>query len=229
MQNHPILSSQSTAQRATAASTYKPVVKLTSHRGWYKVQSGTNPSVFYETSANSCSCPARKPCKHQRYVRALNIAFYVKKEAVASAVASLPAAAFASGWDDGPVWRAALAAPRPATTSGRCAVCGEHDHYLRAGLCVLCEMDASEASVEAPVAVPMTAGAPSGIVRPVRPTSPIVALDAQTDAAEARLAQARRALRDTDARDDSYAVLWRQVDGLEREVAALHYSAMRAA
>ena len=54
-------------------------------------------------------------------------------------------------------------------------------------------------------------------------------LDAQTDAAEARLAQARRALHDADPRDDSYAVLWRQVDGLEREVAALHYAAIRAA
>ncbi len=54
-------------------------------------------------------------------------------------------------------------------------------------------------------------------------------LDAQTDAAEARLAHARRALHDADPRDDSYAVLWRQVDGLEREVAALHWQAMRAA
>jgi len=82
----------------------------------------------------------------------------------------------------------------------------------------------------APVSVPMTAGAPSGIVRPVMTTPPAVAsLDAQADAAEARLAHARQALADTDPRDDSYAVLWRQVDGLEREVAALHYSAMRAA
>ncbi len=82
----------------------------------------------------------------------------------------------------------------------------------------------------ASVAVPMSAGAPSGIVRPVMTTTPIVAsLDAQTDEAEAWLAQARRALHDADPRDDSYAVLWRQVDGLEREVAALHYSAMRAA
>ena len=54
-------------------------------------------------------------------------------------------------------------------------------------------------------------------------------LDAQADAAEARLAHARRALLDADLRDDSYAVLWRQVDGLERAVAALHYSAMRCA
>ncbi len=54
-------------------------------------------------------------------------------------------------------------------------------------------------------------------------------LDAQTDEAEARLAHARRALHDADMRDDSYAVLWRQVDGLEREVAALHWQAMRAA
>ncbi len=81
---------------------------------------------------------------------------------------------------------------------------------------------------EAPVVVPMTAGGPSGIVRPVR-GGPVAGVDAQIDAAESRLAQARRALHDTDPRDDSYAVLWRQVDGLEREVAALHYQAMRAA
>ncbi len=80
------------------------------------------------------------------------------------------------------------------------------------------------------VAVPMSAGAPSGIVRPVMTTPPaITALDDQADDAEARLTHARRALHDADLRDDSYAVLWRQVDGLEREVAALHYSAMRAA
>ncbi len=82
----------------------------------------------------------------------------------------------------------------------------------------------------APVAVPMTAGAPSGIVRPVMPTLPAVAsLDAQADEAEARLASARRALHDADSRDDFYAVLWRQVNGLERAVAALHWQAMRAA
>jgi hypothetical protein len=86
------------------------------------------------------------------------------------------------------------------------------------------------APVEAPVVVPLSAGVPSGIVRPVMTTPPAVAsLDAQTDEAEMRLAHARRALLDTDRRDDSYAVLWRQVDGLEREVAALHYSAMRVA
>ena len=79
-----------------------------------------------------------------------------------------------------------------------------------------------------PVVVPMTAGAPSGIVRPVR-GGHVAGVDAQIDEAEAQLAQARRALQDADLRDDSYAVLWRQVDGLEREVAALHYSAMRAA
>ncbi len=80
------------------------------------------------------------------------------------------------------------------------------------------------------VVVPMTAGAPSGIVRPVMTTPPVVAsLDAQTEQAEMRLAHARRALQDADPRDDSYAVLWRQVDGLERDVAALHWQAMRAA
>ncbi len=85
-------------------------------------------------------------------------------------------------------------------------------------------------SPAAPVVVPMSAGAPSGIKRPVMTAPPVVAsLDAQVDAAEMRLGHARKALADTDLRDDSYAVLWRQVDGLEREVAALHYSAMRAA
>jgi len=156
MQNHPIPSTKSTAA-------YKPIVRLTTHRGWYRVQSGSDASVWYETSANQCDCPARKPCKHMKFVRSLNVAFFVKKEA------------------------------------------------------------------EALVVVPMTAGAPSGIVRPVRPAPVVASLDAQTDEAEARLASARRALHDADSRDDSYAVLWRQVDGLEREVAALHWQAMRAA
>ncbi len=151
----------STTKKSTAA--YKPTVRLTAHRGWYRVQSGTNPGVYYETSANQCDCPARKPCKHQRFVRSLNVAFFVKKEA------------------------------------------------------------------EAPVVVPMTAGAPSGIVRPVMPAPIVAGLDAQAEEAEARLASARRALHDADQRDDSYAVLWRQVDCLEREVAALHWQAMRAA
>jgi len=71
----------STTKKSTAA--YKPTVRLTAHRGWYRVQSGTDPHTWYETSANSCTCPARKPCKHQRYVRALNVAFFVKKEAEA--------------------------------------------------------------------------------------------------------------------------------------------------
>jgi len=79
------------------------------------------------------------------------------------------------------------------------------------------------------VVVPMTAGAPSGIVRPVMPPPVVTSLDAQADEAERLLAIKRRALHDADPRDDSYAVLWRQVDGLEREVAALHWQAMRAA
>jgi len=71
---------KSTAKRAPATATYKPTVKLTSHRGWYRVQSGTHADVWYDTSANQCSCPARKPCRHMRFVRSLNIAFYVRKE-----------------------------------------------------------------------------------------------------------------------------------------------------
>ncbi len=159
MQNHPIPSTKSTAA-------YKPTVRLTTHRGHYRVQSGTDPHTWYETTANQCSCPARKPCKHQRFVRSLNVAFFVKKEA--------------------------------------------------------------EALPLEPVVVPMTAGAPSGLVRPVH-GNPTAGVDAQIDEAEAQLAQARRAFQDADLRDDSYAVLWRQVDGLEREVAALHWQAMRAA
>jgi len=65
--------------QAKVSQTYKPTVKLTSHRGWYKVQSGTNPSVFYETSANSCTCQSRRPCRHMRFVRSLNVAFYVRR------------------------------------------------------------------------------------------------------------------------------------------------------
>ncbi len=199
--------------KSTAAS-YKPTVKLTSHRGWYRVQSGTNPNTYYETSANSCTCPARKPCKHQNFVRALNVAFFVKKEPTPPATASLPAAAFARGWDDGasaedgdtgPVWRQAPApSTLPATTSGHCAVCGEQDHYLRAGLCVLCEMDSDEARA---------------------------AVDADGEIAQAGqiLAIKRRALADAHPQDDSYATLLRQVDQAERAVAAANYSAMRAA
>ena len=64
---------------------YRPSVKLTAHRGWYRVQSGTNPSVYYETSANSCTCPARKPCKHMTFVRVLNVSFYVRRKVTAPA------------------------------------------------------------------------------------------------------------------------------------------------
>ena len=82
----------------------------------------------------------------------------------------------------------------------------------------------------APVAVPMTAGAPSGIVRPVMITPPLVtSLDAQADGAEARLAQAYLALADAHEQSDERAVLLRRVGELERQVAAANYSAMRQA
>jgi len=79
---------------------------------------------------------------------------------------------------------------------------------------------------EAPVVVPMSAGAPSGIVRPVRGGH--VAGSMATDAAQ-RLAQAYRALADAHEQSDERAVLLRQVDELERQVAADNASAMRAA
>ena len=124
---------------------YKPTVRLTPHRGWYHVQSGTNPNVWYDTSANTCTCPARKPCKHQRFVRSLNVAFFVKKEATA---------------------------------------------------------------------LPLETGA---------------RLDAEIAEAAQLLALTRRALADAHPQSDEYATLLRAVDQAERQVAALSYSAMRAA
>ncbi len=59
--------------------TYPPRVALTGRRGTYRVQSGSDATVYYTTTANSCTCPARKPCKHQRFVRRLNVAFFTKK------------------------------------------------------------------------------------------------------------------------------------------------------
>jgi len=70
---------KSTAQRPPTASTFKPRVSLTGKRGTYQVQSGTDPGVFYTTTAASCSCPARKPCKHMAAVKRLNVAFYLPK------------------------------------------------------------------------------------------------------------------------------------------------------
>ncbi len=72
-------STQSTARKTAPASTCKPRVALTGQRGTYRVESQTIPGVYYTTTANSCTCPARKPCKHQRFVRRLNVAFFTKK------------------------------------------------------------------------------------------------------------------------------------------------------
>jgi len=72
--------------------------------------------------------------------------------------------------------------------------------------------------------------AASGITRPVRNVAGQVAsLDDQLAAAEHRLAAVYRALVDADEQSDERAVLLRQVDGLERLVAALSSSAIRAA
>jgi len=70
---------QSTARKTAPASTCKPRVALTGRRGTYRVQLGSDATVYYTTTANSCTCPARKPCKHQRFVRRLNVAFFTKK------------------------------------------------------------------------------------------------------------------------------------------------------
>ena len=86
----PALSSESTAKRTPLATSYKPRVSLTGKRGTYRVESQTTPGVYYTTTAASCTCPARKPCKHMRFVRRLNVAFYVKREAAGAVLAILP-------------------------------------------------------------------------------------------------------------------------------------------
>jgi len=84
-----------------------------------------------------------------------------------------------------------------------------------------------------PVTVPMSAGAPSGIKRPVRGrivshvVSRALHLD-RIDDAERQLASALRALADTDRQADEYVVYLREVDQAERVVAALNYDEMRA-
>ncbi len=79
-----------------------------------------------------------------------------------------------------------------------------------------------------PVAVPMSAGAPSGIKRPVRGGVVSHVGDA-VEQAERQLGAALRALADTDRQADEYAVYLHEVDALERQVAAANASAMRAA
>jgi len=85
-----------------------------------------------------------------------------------------------------------------------------------------------QAPPEAPVVVPMSAGAPSGIKRPVRGGFVSHVGDA-VEQAERQLDAALRALADTDRQADEYAVYLHEVDALERQVAAANASAMRAA
>jgi len=54
-------------------------------------------------------------------------------------------------------------------------------------------------------------------------------LEVKLVATEAALVIKRRALLDADPQDDTYAVLLRQVDGLEREIAATNYQLIQAA
>ncbi len=159
----------------STATSYKPTVRLTTHRGWYKVQSGTNPSVYYDTTANSCTCPARKPCRHMKFVRSLNIAFYVRR-------------------DENP------------------------DAAMDAASEALHDADRAE------TAIPLAPAYRATLERMARGDT----ADTRTDA-ERRLDRALSALADTDRQADEYAVYLREVDALERQVAAANASAMRAA
>jgi len=76
---HTAPSTKSNATRPAPASTCKPRVALTGQRGTYRVESQTIPGVYYTTTAASCTCPARKPCKHMAAVKRLNVAFYLSK------------------------------------------------------------------------------------------------------------------------------------------------------
>jgi len=59
--------------------------------------------------------------------------------------------------------------------------------------------------------------------------APVASIDAALADAEQLLARKRRTLADTHPQCDEYATLLRDVDQAERQVAALSYSAMRAA
>ncbi len=208
MQTVPSINSNATS--APKATSYTPRVRLTAHRGWYRVQSGTNPSVWYDTSANTCTCPARKPCKHQRFVRALNVAFFVRKEAA-------PLATVPTVQCDDLVRVPVYAQPVRVIDASDPDVIVVQD-----GAFTACVARASVTEIVTPAA--------SGITQPVRNVAgQVVSLDDQLAAAEHRLAAVYRALVDADEQSDERAVLLRQVDGLERLVAALSSSAIRAA
>ncbi len=69
-------------QSTQPAPTHRPRVQLVAgKRGTYHVESQTIPGWFYTTTAYTCDCPARKPCKHSRFVKRLNAAFYAPKAA----------------------------------------------------------------------------------------------------------------------------------------------------
>ena len=88
--------------------------------------------------------------------------------------------------------------------------------------------DQAEALPLEPVVVPMSAGAPSGIKRPVR-GGEVSHVTAVVEQAARQLDTALRALADTDRQADEYATYLREVDQAERAVAAANYSAMRQA
>jgi len=82
---------QSTARRATAASTFKPRVRRLGP-GRYLVESATTPGVGHQATATSCGCRAGrfgKTCRHMKLVATLDAGFrawYGQREAQAKAV-----------------------------------------------------------------------------------------------------------------------------------------------
>jgi hypothetical protein len=76
MQQQPATRSRKPYTPSVARASYKPLVRKLGSHGLYRVQSATNPLVFYviDTVDNTCTCPAGahgRDCWHRRAVAGL--------------------------------------------------------------------------------------------------------------------------------------------------------------